>query len=184
MPDVGQAAGRRAIGLLGADRAGSDSRFRRPAKRLRKATESLKGNLLVGVINSIGVRRDAGSVDTAQGPIEGRRRRRRIGRGRGLGPGRQRRGDRRPAQVAGRLRRQPSARRWPRAASCAPNNCWPRARRRRQPRFMTKSARPTCRSSAILEATRGAILARDLAGIPLLVEQLKFVGQGFVSRSA
>src|ERR1700752_1180659 len=30
---------------------------------LRKATESVKGKLLVGVINSIGVRRDAASVD-------------------------------------------------------------------------------------------------------------------------
>ncbi len=37
---------------------------------LREATDSLKGNLLVGVINSIGVRRDAGSVDSLIGRLQ------------------------------------------------------------------------------------------------------------------
>src|SRR5258707_10613463 len=37
---------------------------------LRKATESLKGKLLVGVINSIGVRRDAGAVGLLSGRLE------------------------------------------------------------------------------------------------------------------
>jgi len=34
-----------------------------PDEALRKASESLEGNLLIGVLNSIGVRRDAGSVE-------------------------------------------------------------------------------------------------------------------------
>ncbi|MBM3970905.1 MAG: hypothetical protein FJ302_13755 [Planctomycetes bacterium] len=34
-----------------------------PDEALRKASESLEGNLLVGVLNSIGVRRDANSID-------------------------------------------------------------------------------------------------------------------------
>src|SRR5213076_187163 len=37
---------------------------------LRKATESLQGRLLVGVINSIGVRRDSGAVDLLSGRLE------------------------------------------------------------------------------------------------------------------
>ncbi len=37
---------------------------------LRKATESLEGKLLVGTINSIGVRRDAGAVELLTGKLE------------------------------------------------------------------------------------------------------------------
>ena len=37
---------------------------------LRKATESLNGKLLVGTINSIGVRRDAGAVELLSGKLE------------------------------------------------------------------------------------------------------------------
>ena len=37
---------------------------------LRTATKTLKGELLVGVINSIGVRRDAGSVDALVGHLK------------------------------------------------------------------------------------------------------------------
>src|SRR6185436_15843448 len=37
---------------------------------LRKATESLQGRLLVGVVNSIGVRRDAKAVDLLSGRLE------------------------------------------------------------------------------------------------------------------
>ncbi len=35
----------------------------KPDEALRKAAESLQGDLLVGTINSIGVRRDAGAVE-------------------------------------------------------------------------------------------------------------------------
>ena len=50
----------------GSNRPGSDSRPR-GRRALRKATDSLKGRLLVGTINSIGVRRDAEAVDRLNG---------------------------------------------------------------------------------------------------------------------
>src|SRR5262245_45507469 len=37
---------------------------------LRKATDSLEGKLLVGTINSIGIRRDAGAVDSLTGRLQ------------------------------------------------------------------------------------------------------------------
>ncbi len=60
---AGKAAARRAVVLVGAG-----SRWKRfPAtaadEALRTATDSLEGRLLVGTINSIGVRRDANAVD-------------------------------------------------------------------------------------------------------------------------
>ena len=52
-----------------ADRAGSDSRPR-GRRSAAQGAESLKGRLLVGTINSIGVRRDAGAVEPLTGHLK------------------------------------------------------------------------------------------------------------------
>ena len=77
-------------------------RVRRPTKRCARRLDSLKGRLLVGTINSIGVRRDAGAVDPLTGALEGPGCRRRVGRGRCLGAHRKCRRDQDAAQIAGR----------------------------------------------------------------------------------
>ena len=65
--------------LLGDEQLASWSRIALEAipgeaadESLRKAAGSLKGKLLVGVINSIGVRRDAGAVELLVGAIGGK----------------------------------------------------------------------------------------------------------------
>ena len=146
---------------------------RPPTRRLREALGKLQGRLLVGVINSIGVRRDAKAVDGSGRAAEGRRCRRGLGRGRGPGPHRRRRGRARPWSKRWPTRRPRSARRWPKAASCAPNGCWPTGKAAEAVKLYDAVRKADVPKQRILEATRGAILAREPAGVPLLVEQLQ-----------
>jgi HEAT repeat protein len=139
---------------------------------LRKATQSLKGRLLIGVINSIGVRRDAGAVDqltvhlqdqdaavaAAAAVALGH-----IGNASATKTLRQAL----PTAAAGALR------------SAVAEGCILCAERRMAEGKMKEAAeiydevrRADVPKPRILEATRGAILARASDGIPLLIEQL------------
>ena len=79
---------------------------RKPAKRCARRLDSLKGRLLVGTINSIGVRRDDAAVDPLTVRLQGPGRRRRLGCGRGFGADRKCRRDQDTPRVVGRRRAQ------------------------------------------------------------------------------
>jgi HEAT repeat protein len=147
---------------------------------LRKATESLNGKLLVGVINSIGVRRDAGAVELLSGRLKdtdsgvasaaavalGR-----IGNQAAASSLRQALAAGAPIEVRAAI-----------AEGCvlcgeqflAGGNAaeavkiYDEVRKAEVPR------------QRMLEATRGAILARGAEGIPLLVEQLRSSDKGLL----
>ena len=110
---------------------------------LRKAIDSLKGELLVGTINSIGVRRDAAAVDPLTGRLKDPDAEVASAAAVALGHiGNDRRDQRAPAIVGRRLRRRSSG-------GCRglhplwPNACWPTASRARRSRFTTRFAAPT-----------------------------------------
>ena len=145
---------------------------------LRKAPDSLKGKLLVGTINSIGVRRDAGAVDPLTAPLEGPGRRRRLGRGRGAWDA---------SATPPRPRR--CGNRWPARAkpvrSAVAEGCILCAERLLADGKTAEAAEiyDEVRKADVpkqrdLEATRGAILARKTDGIPLLIEQLRSPDKG------
>ena len=139
---------------------------------LRKATATLKGRSLVGVINSIGVRRDAGAVTLLA----------------------QRLKDKEP-QVAsaaaialGKIGDDPATAALVRSLAGAPDSvrsavaegCIYCAERRMTAGKASEAAAIYDQVRAakvpkqrIVEATRGAILARGSEGVPLLVEQLR-----------
>jgi len=139
---------------------------------LRTATNTLKGELLVGAINSIGVRRDAGSVDALVGHLKD--------------------SDVEVAAAAavalGHIGTAPAAETLRRSLadttgklqSAVAEGCILCAERRMAEgrndnaaeiyQQVRKTSLPKPR---ILEATRGEILARGEAGIPLLIEQLR-----------
>jgi HEAT repeat protein len=144
---------------------------------LRKASESLQGRLLVGVINSIGVRRDAGAVEllskrladpeadvaSAAAIALGR-----IGNAAAAGPLRK------------ALATAPVA-----VRSAVAEGCVLCAERFLADKHSAEAAKIYDEVRAaevprqrILEATRGAILARGEQGIPLLVEQLRSNDKG------
>ena len=113
---------------------------------LRTAAGSLKGKLLVGVINSIGMRRDAESVGTLTGKLKDSDAEVASAAAVALG-----RVGNEPATAALRkaLADSPPAVRSAVAEGCilcAKNN-WLRARVRRRPKSMTRFARPNCPSS-------------------------------------
>jgi len=145
---------------------------------LRKATDSLQGRLLVGTINSIGVRRDAGAAQLLAGRLEDN-----------------------DADVAaaaavalGRVGNAAAAESLRKALAAAPPAvrsavaeglvlCAESALAKGDAAGATKLY-DEVRSAAnvprqrMLEATRGAILARGQEGIPLLVEQLRSSDKG------
>ena len=91
------------------------------SEALRKAMDRVKDELLVGTINSIGVRRDASRRRSLDRPTARCRRRRRFGRGSCLGPHRKCRRHQNIRGIVGQCSRQGSHRRLPRAVSSAPN---------------------------------------------------------------
>lgn len=139
---------------------------------LRTATSSLSGRLLIGVINSISVRRDNGSVETLVGKLK----------------------DQDPevasaaAVALGRIGGKDSAEALRKSIASAPANvrsavaegCTLCAER-----FLSEGnaglaveiydevRKAELPKQRIVEATRGAILARKQDGIPLLLEQLR-----------
>jgi HEAT repeat protein len=163
--------------LLGNERLSSWSRTALEAipgaeadEALRKASESLQGRQLVGVINSIGVRRDGNAVEVLAKRLSD--------------------SDADVATSAAVARGGSAVSRLPTAAEgigrcsrrharpregciCVPSVIWRLATGPRRRRCTTRFA-----EVRMLEATRGAILARGKEGIPLLVEQLRSDDKG------
>jgi HEAT repeat protein len=144
---------------------------------LRKASESLQGRLLVGVINSIGVRRDAAAVDRLSG---------RLGDG-----------DAEVASAAAvalgnignsaaakslrpKLASAPVAVRSAIAEGCVlcAEHLAAQGNRSEAVAIYDEVRKAEVPRQRMLEATRGAILARGNDGIPLLVEQLRSGDKG------
>ncbi len=144
---------------------------------LRKATESLQGRLLVGVINSIGIRRDAEAVNLLSGRLEDK--------------------DAEVASAAavalGRIGNAASVPPLRRALASAPipvrsavaEGCVLCAERflaagnaAEATKLYDEVRKAEVPRQRMLEATRGAILARGQEGIPLLVEQLRSNDKG------
>ena len=139
---------------------------------LRKATDSLTGKLLVGTINSIGVRRDADAVDpltarlndadvevasaaaVALGHIGNASAAKTLRRSLASGPDKVR-----PAVAEG-------------CVLCA-ERFFAEGQASEAVAIYDEVRKADVPRQRILEATRGAILSREQKGIPLLVEQLR-----------
>ena len=148
---------------------------------LRDAMGKVEGMTLIGVINSIGVRRDANAVDAIDRADErcGRRRRHR----------------RRPSPWdASAMKRPPPHcdRPWPtapkrsdrplrKAAFCAPRKLLAAGKADEAAKLYDEVRAAELPKQRIVEATRGAILARGADGIPLLIEQLKSSDKAMVA---
>ena len=139
---------------------------------LRQSLGKLQGRLLIGAINSIGVRRDAGAVDALVGRLK----------------------DADPevasaaAAALGRIGGAPAAKPLEQSLAGAPpavrgaiaQGCTlcaekflAEGNRAEAVRLYDVVRKADVPKQRVLEATRGAILARGSAGIPLLVEQLR-----------
>ena len=139
---------------------------------LQDATESLQGRLLIGVINSIGVRRDANAVDSLAARLRDKdadvASAAAVALGRiGNGP-------------ATKTLRQSLASAPEKVRSAVAEGCVLCAERLVAEERMAEAAEiydevraADVPEQRILEATRGAILARNEAGIPLLIEQFR-----------
>jgi HEAT repeat protein len=139
---------------------------------LRKATDTLKGKLLIGAINSLGVRRDAGAVDRLKSHLKDDDADAAAAAAVALGHI-----GNAPATVA--LRRSLS-RTTGRLRSAVAEGCILCAERLMEDGKEDDAAeiyeqvrKAELPKQIILEATRGEILARRAAGIPLLIEQLR-----------
>jgi HEAT repeat protein len=141
-------------------------------KALREALGKVQGRVLIGVINSIGVRRDANAVDGLKSQLHNNN-----------------------AQVAaaaalalGRIGNPPATRVLAQSLASAPGDvrsavaegcvlCAERlladGKAKAAVRLYDKVRKADVPKQRVVEATRGAILARQPAGIELLVEQLK-----------
>jgi len=144
---------------------------------LRKATESLQGRLLVGVVNSIGVRRDAKAVDLLSGRLEDKDAD--VASAAAVALGKIGNADAakslRPKLAGGPIAVRSAvaegcilcAERFLAASNAAEaTKIYDEVRKAEVPR------------QRMLEATRGAILARGKDGIPLLVELLRSNDKG------
>lgn len=139
---------------------------------LRTATTTLKGDLLIGAINSIGVRHDAGAVDLLVGHLKdedvGVASAAALALGRIGNPPATETLRRSLADTTGKLQSAVAEA----CVLCAEHRL---AEGRNDDAAaiyeqVRKTSLPTQR---IIEATRGEILARGDAGIPLLIEQLR-----------
>lgn len=144
---------------------------------LRKATESLQGRLLVGVLNSIGVRRDAGAVKLLSGRLEDKDAEVASAAAVALG----RIGNAAAAEPLRRaLASAPVAVRSAVAEGCV--LCGERFLADGKPaeavKIYDEVRKADIPRQRMLEATRGAILARGKEGIPLLIEQLRSNDKG------
>jgi HEAT repeat protein len=139
---------------------------------LRKATESLKGRLLVGVINSIGVRRDAGAVELLSGRLDDKDAE--VASAAAVALGRIG-NDAAAKSLRPKLAGGPMAVRSAVAEGCV--LCAERflvdGNRAEATKIYDEVRKAEVPAQRIVEATRGAILARGQEGIPLLVEQLR-----------
>ena len=138
---------------------------------LRKAAESLDGLLLVGTLNSIGVRRDAGSVEVLSQRLKHQDAEVASAAAVALG--------RIGNDAATKLLREALASAPVGVRSAVAEGCilcaerlWADGQGEEAARLYDEIRQADVPKPRILEATRGAILARKEAGIPLLVEQL------------
>ena len=139
---------------------------------LRKASESLEGNLLIGVLNSIGVRRDAGSVEVLTKRLSDTNEDVASAAAVALG----RVGNEAAVKVL-----RPALTNGPaKIRSAAAEGCVLAAERMHAEgksadavALYDEVRKTELPKQRIVEATRGAILARKQDGIPLLVEQLR-----------
>ena len=144
---------------------------------LRKASESLKGKLLVGVINSIGVRRDSGAVELLSGRLEDKDADVASAAAVALGwIG----NDAAAKSLRPKLAGGPIAVRSAVAEGCV--LCAERylagGNGAEATKIYDEVRKAEVPAQRIIEATRGAILARGKDGIPLLVEQLRSSNKG------
>ena len=144
---------------------------------LRKASESLKGKLLVGVINSIGVRRDAGAVELLSGRLEDKDAE--VASAAALALGRIG-NDTAAKSLQPKLAGGPIAVRSAVAEGCV--LCAERflegGNAAEATKLYDEVRKAEVPEQRMIEATRGAILARGKEGIPLLVEQLRTSNKG------
>jgi len=145
---------------------------------LRQAVGKLKGRLLIGVINSIGVRRDAKAVgrlvrmlkdpdaDVAAAAAEA------LGR---IG------GNRAAEALEQGLAASPAEVRSAVAYGCilCAEQYLAQGKADQAAKLYDTVRKADVPRQRILEATRGAVLARKSAGVPLLVEQLRSSDKGF-----
>ena len=141
-------------------------------KALQQAAGSLQGDLLIGVLNSIGVRRDASAVEILGGRLQDQDPEAASAAAVALG--------RIGNSAAAKLLQLALVKAPPKVRSAVAEGCVLCAER-----FLSENDSATAiamydavRSSDVprqskLEATRGAILARKQEGIPLLLEQLR-----------
>jgi len=145
---------------------------------LRAALDKLEGRVLIGVINSIGVRRDAGAVDQLIGRLKDADAEVASAAAAALG-----RIGNAPATKALRqsLAGAPAAVRSAVAEGCilCAERLLAEGNREEAARLYDEVRTADVPKQRVIEATRGAILARQSAGIPLLVEQLRSADKAF-----
>ena len=146
---------------------------------LRKASETLKGRLLVGTINSLGVRRDAGAVDQLTDRLKEQDVEVAAAAAVALG--------RVGNDAATKTLRQSLVGATEGTRSAVAEGCILCAERLMTDGKTSEAAEiyDEVRAADVpkprkLEATRGAILARKIDGIPLLIEQLKSADKDFM----
>ncbi len=143
-----------------------------PDEALRKASESLEGNLLVGVLNSIGVRRDAGSVEALTKRLSDKDEEVASAAAVALGKIGNAAAEKvlRPALTSGPAKVRSAV-----AEGCV--LCAERlladGKSADAVALYDEVRKAELPKQRIVEATRGAILARKQEGIPLLLEQLR-----------
>jgi HEAT repeat protein len=139
---------------------------------LRQAAGKLQGRLLIGAINSIGVRRDAKAVDILAGRLKDADPE--VASAAAVALGRVG-GAPAVAALAQLLPGAPGAVRGAVAEGCilCAEQCLAAGRRDEAVRLYDLVRKADVPKPRAIEATRGAILARGPAGVPLLVEQLK-----------
>jgi HEAT repeat protein len=144
---------------------------------LRKAMDSLKGKLLIGTINSIGVRRDHGAVDPMtvqlQDPDADVASAAAVALGR-IGNAAA------TKTLRGSLAGAPAKVRTAVAEGCilCAERLMTEGKTNEAVEIYDEVRRADVPKQKILEATRGAILARKSDGIPLLIEQLRSADKG------
>lgn len=143
-----------------------------PDEALRKASESLEGNLLVGVLNSIGVRRDANSVEVLTKRLSDKDEEVASAAAVALG----RIGNAASAKaVRAALTSGPAKVRSAAAEGCVlcAERLLDEGKAADAVALYDEVRKTELPKQRIVEATRGAILARKDEGIPLLIEQLR-----------
>jgi HEAT repeat protein len=147
---------------------------------LRDAMGKAQGRLLIGVINSVAVRRDAKAVDALVQKLKESDAEVVASAGAALG---RIGGDRAADVLEQSLAGQTPALRAAAAEGCilcaegflAGGNC------ERAMKLYDAVRKADVAKQRVLEATRGAILARQSAGVPLLVEQLRSADKAFLA---